>query len=69
MPIVSGESRFLILAAIGAMLAAQWAMRDTRLEFVVARFSWPLRSLALAALLIALILTPVQDRAFLYFQF
>lgn len=67
--LVSNESRLLIAVAIVLMLAGQWSLRNTRLEFVVNRFSWPVRALALAALLIALILSPVHDRAFIYFQF
>ena len=44
-------------------------MRNTTLEQAAARCPWPVRSVLLAAMLIAIVLTQGEDRAFVYFQF
>ena len=51
------------------MLATHWLMRDTTLEAASLRVPWWLRSAAVAAMLVALVLAPGDDRAFIYFQF
>jgi alginate O-acetyltransferase complex protein AlgI len=59
----------ITLASMGLLLGAHWFMRDTTIERVVERTPWPLRSLAIAVMLLALVLFPGEDRAFIYFQF
>jgi len=57
------------LLPVGALIAAHVAMRDTTLEMVAARAAWPLRAAVLTVLVLALVLFPGVDRAFIYFQF
>jgi alginate O-acetyltransferase complex protein AlgI len=67
--LVSAGQAASVLAVMAAALAAQWRWRDADLQSRVE--SWPLwlRSGALALALIALLLAPGEDRAFIYFQF
>jgi D-alanyl-lipoteichoic acid acyltransferase DltB (MBOAT superfamily) len=59
----------LVAATTLALLGSHWLMRDRRLEDVAAKLPWWARGVALAVLLILLILSPSNDRAFIYFQF
>jgi D-alanyl-lipoteichoic acid acyltransferase DltB (MBOAT superfamily) len=59
----------LVGATTVALLAGHWLMRHRSLEGVAARVPWWGRALTLAILLIALILSPSNNRAFIYFQF
>jgi alginate O-acetyltransferase complex protein AlgI len=51
------------------LLATHWLMRDSTEDRIWSRFPWWLRSVLLAAMLIALALNPGEDRVFIYFQF
>jgi D-alanyl-lipoteichoic acid acyltransferase DltB (MBOAT superfamily) len=53
----------------GGMLGTHWLMRDTTVEAVAKQVPWWGRSCALSLLLIALVLAPGDNRAFIYFQF
>jgi hypothetical protein len=44
-------------------------LRGTNFRAIFGSWPWPLRSLGLAVLLMALCLAPGDDRAFIYFQF
>ena len=57
-----------LLGTVGVVLV-HWLMRDTTLEAVVARVGWPVRAACLALIALAILITPVEDRAFIYFQF
>jgi alginate O-acetyltransferase complex protein AlgI len=67
--LLSGQEIRQALAVMIPLLIFQRAMRETRFQAALVRWPWPLRSLALAVLLIALCLSPGDDRAFIYFQF
>ncbi len=58
-----------VLVPIGLLLAIHWSLRDTTLETAVERTAWPLRVIALSAMILCLVLFPGIDRAFIYFQF
>jgi alginate O-acetyltransferase complex protein AlgI len=58
-----------VAAAFAALFATHWFMRDAVLEDVVERTPWWLRAVALAAMLLAILVVPGDDRAFIYFQF
>jgi alginate O-acetyltransferase complex protein AlgI len=51
------------------LLAAHWQLRGSSLEAAVARTPWPIRSAALATIIVSLFVFTGIDRAFLYFQF
>jgi alginate O-acetyltransferase complex protein AlgI len=61
------------LAAVATVMSAvliwQWRQRESNLEQVVGRLSWPVRALALSSMLIVMALSGGDDRAFIYFQF
>jgi alginate O-acetyltransferase complex protein AlgI len=59
----------LVAVTMAAILAIHGAMRERSLEDLVERTGWPVRSVALAVMLVALVLMQGQDRAFIYFQF
>ena len=68
----SGSTHVILLASlipVGGLLLVHALLRNTTLENVVERTAWPLRTLALVAMLLALLLFPGVDRAFIYFQF
>jgi D-alanyl-lipoteichoic acid acyltransferase DltB (MBOAT superfamily) len=61
-----------LLAGLGlgaGLFAWHWIMRSTTVEAAAARTPWPIRALLLAGMLIAIVLFPGEDRAFIYFQF
>jgi len=65
-----GRVRTVLVAVVTvSMLAIQWTLRDSTLEDVVGRMPWALRSVALAALIVAICTAPGEERAFIYFQF
>jgi alginate O-acetyltransferase complex protein AlgI len=57
------------LVPVGCLLAIHGALRATTLEAVVERTPWPVRTTALAAMIVSLFLFSGVDRAFIYFQF
>jgi alginate O-acetyltransferase complex protein AlgI len=63
------EQVTLALSVVGALVIGQIRMRDSTMEAVVERLAWPVRAAFIATLLIALVLAPAEDRAFIYFQF
>jgi hypothetical protein len=46
-----------------------WKLRDSSLEAFMANLPWWTRGLAMAFILISIALAPVDERAFIYFQF
>ena len=58
-----------VLAVTAALLVGQWVLRDRFLEDAWAALPWWARSLALVTLMLPVVLTPGDDRAFIYFQF
>jgi D-alanyl-lipoteichoic acid acyltransferase DltB (MBOAT superfamily) len=59
----------LVIGTMIAILSISWILRERSLAELVERIPWPVRSAALAAMMLALILMQGQDRAFIYFQF
>jgi hypothetical protein len=67
--LLSGAEIGQTLVVMIPLLLTQRRLRGTRLRAVLLSWPWPLRSLGLAVLLMALCLAPGDDRAFIYFQF
>jgi len=59
----------LSLGITVVLLSIHWLMRDRTLAEVAARIPWWARSLALAAMLVAVLGFSGEDHAFIYFQF
>ena len=54
---------------IAAMLIAQWRLRESSLEELAGRWPRWVRYCLIAGTLLAIVLNPGEDRAFIYFQF
>ncbi len=59
----------LAIISIAGLLVAHWLLRDTDIRQWLDRLPWPVKSLLLAVMLLLIILTPGDNRAFIYFQF
>ena len=57
------------IVPVALIVLVHACMRDTTLESVVERTSWPVRSALLSAMVLAIVMFPGLDRAFIYFQF
>ncbi|NBD95111.1 MAG: MBOAT family protein, partial [Gammaproteobacteria bacterium] len=66
---VMGTAAWLALAAMAGLLAWHVAIRRVEIEQVYARWAWPLRGMIVGLLLAAVLLSPGENRAFIYFQF
>ena len=66
--LLEGEA-WTVLGITVALLIGQWFLRETSLKQIMERLPWWLRAVIIAVVLISLVLTPGDDRAFLYFQF
>ncbi|MBT8098429.1 MAG: MBOAT family protein [Gammaproteobacteria bacterium] len=58
-----------VAAVIGALLFVHWWMRDRDFKQVVHGLPWPLLGLLLTAMLLAILLSPGEERDFIYFEF
>lgn len=59
----------IVLVVTLGLLGSHWWLRDSSLEERWSQFRWPVRGLAIAAMLLLLVFTKGDDRAFIYFQF
>ncbi len=66
---LGAPEQFLVVAVVGALVAGSVALRNTTLEAAWSRLPSPVAAAILGAALAALVLSPAEDRAFLYFQF
>ncbi len=60
---------WLALAGMAVLLAGQLILRRCEITALYRHMSWPLRAALLGLLLAALLLSPGDNRAFIYFQF
>jgi alginate O-acetyltransferase complex protein AlgI len=67
--ILSPSTQVCVLTLTVLALTTHWIMRDRTLENVAGQSPWWVRSIALSGMLLGILLTPGQDRAFIYFQF
>ena len=68
-PLVSVTEIVQVALVIGALLAVHGLMRDRDFEQTARSLPWPLAGLILAAMLLAILLSPGEERAFIYFEF
>jgi hypothetical protein len=59
----------LAMGVAGLLLIAQWIFRERDVEKIWTQIPVALRAIVLAALLLAIVFIPGEDRAFIYFQF
>jgi D-alanyl-lipoteichoic acid acyltransferase DltB (MBOAT superfamily) len=67
--LLSTTSVLTLGATIVVMFLWQWFMRDSSLDELSHRTPWFIKAAALAFMLIAIVLMPGENRAFIYFQF
>jgi alginate O-acetyltransferase complex protein AlgI len=58
-----------VVAVITSLLATHWFMRNRSFESVFRGLSWPVAGLILGAMLAAIVLSPGEERDFIYFEF
>jgi len=66
---LSGLRVFTAMAIVAAMFALHGYMRNRSTESEWSRIPWPVRSVILTAMIVAIVLVPGDSRAFIYFQF
>jgi D-alanyl-lipoteichoic acid acyltransferase DltB (MBOAT superfamily) len=59
----------LAIVCMLLLLVSHWLLRDHDIRNWLNALPWPVRSFMLAGMLLAIILTPGDNRAFIYFQF
>ena len=67
--LVSMTDILQVALVVGALLVIHGTMRDRDFEQTARNLSWPLTGLILATMLIAILLSPGEERAFIYFEF
>lgn len=67
--LLSATDILQVAMVIAALLAVHGFMRDRDFEQTARGLSWPLTGLILAAMLVAILLSPGEERAFIYFEF
>ena len=67
--LLSGGEILRVALVVGALLATHWMTRERGFEQIARSLPWPLTGLILAAMLIAILLSPGEERAFIYFEF
>ena len=60
---------FTVVAVIASLLTTHWFMRNRSFESVFKGLPWQLAGLILAAMLTAIVLSPGEERDFIYFEF
>ena len=60
---------FTVIGVIASLLATHWFMRNRSFETVFKGLSWQVAGLILGAMLIAIVLSPGEERDFIYFEF
>ena len=58
-----------VLGVIAALLGTHWFMRNREFGSMLKRLPWPAIGMILAAMLIAILLSPGEERDFIYFEF
>lgn len=54
---------------IAGLLVVHWFMRNRDIENFASRVSWPVAGIVLAIMVLAIVLSPGEERAFIYFEF
>jgi alginate O-acetyltransferase complex protein AlgI len=67
--LLSSTQQLIVVIIVSNMLIYQWLMRNSALEHLAARTPPTVRAVFLAILMICLLFTPGDQRAFIYFQF
>lgn len=58
-----------VVIVYGLLMCFHWSLRNSSLESLAGNLPWWIRTVVIASLLISIVLAPVDERAFIYFQF
>ncbi len=67
--LLGGVEVLTVLTVIASLLATHWFMRNRSFEAIFKGLSWQVAGLILGAMLIAIVLSPGEERDFIYFEF
>lgn len=67
--LLSGAEILQVALVVGGLLTVHRLMRDRDFGQTARSISWPLTALILAAMLVAILISPGEERAFIYFEF
>jgi molybdopterin biosynthesis enzyme MoaB len=67
--LLSASQLVVVAVVTGSLLAFHWLMRNSSLEHAWQRSPIWFRAATIAVLLFLIVLSPGDDRAFIYFQF
>ena len=59
----------VVAGVLAALLGTHWFMRNREFGSAMKRLPWPVIGLILGAMLIAILLSPGEERDFIYFEF
>lgn len=68
-PLLADGEIFRVAAVMVGLLAVHWLMRDRSFEKTARSLPWPVTGMLLAIMLVAMLLSPGEERAFIYFEF
>ena len=67
--VISLNQVWTVLGLIAALLGMHWFMRDREFGAMLKSLPWQALGLILAAMIIAILLSPGEERDFIYFEF
>jgi len=67
--LLAGAEILQVGLVVAGLLCAHWFMRNRDFEKTVNKISWPISSIILAIMILAIVLSPGEERAFIYFEF
>ena len=66
---VSSADTIIVFTVMATLLALQTLLRNTTLEEMAQKIPAALKVIVIALMLVAIVMSPGEDRAFIYFQF
>jgi alginate O-acetyltransferase complex protein AlgI len=67
--LLDASQALTVVIVIASLLATHWFMRNRSFETVFKNLSWPVAGLILGSMLAAMVLSPGEERDFIYFEF
>jgi len=68
-PVLENTEVLRVALVIVGLLAVHWFMRNRDFEETAHKTSWPVAAIVLAVMILAIVLSPGEERDFIYFEF
>jgi alginate O-acetyltransferase complex protein AlgI len=68
-PLLSASEVLRVCLVVAGLLCVHWFMRDRDFEETANNVAWPVAGVVLAVMVLAIVLSPGEERAFIYFEF